>query len=295
METSRLTALVAAAELGSLSAAARRLGARLSTVSRQVADLEQEVGTPLLTRTGRGVRPTAAGERFLERARHALRELDTAVAEARGEALTAAIHLRLSAPLELALSLLPPCLATLHREHPELTVDVHSEARRVSLLEEDYDAALRLGPLSDSGLIGRSLGQVRLVLCCAPGLAPKRVSPAGLEALPWVAAAATRGQLRGRLQGKEVVLRLSPRLRVSTFSEAAMIAAVGGLAVVVPAYTAERFLRRGELVRLAPRLRLPAIESHLLLPPRHRGTIALQRLAAVVRERMAEIDRSVGG
>ena len=293
MDTSRLAALVTAAELGSLTAASRRLGAQLSTVSRQIADLEQEVGAVLLVRTGRGVRPTPAGERFLERARHVLRELDTAAAEARGETGLGVSHLRLSTPLEMALSLLPPCLAALHREHPGVTVDLHSEARRVSLLEEDYDAALRLGSLPDSSLIGRPLGRVGLLLCGAPGLVPKRASMAGLDALRWVAVAGTGEELRGRLRGKAVTLRCTPRLRVSTFSEAAEVAAATGLAVMLPSYTAVRFLEDGRLVRLAPRFELPAVDAHMLLAPRHRGTPVLRRLAELARDRLGAIEATV--
>lgn len=291
MDTSRLAALVAAAELGSLSAASRRLGARLSTISRQVADLEQEVGTPLLHRTGRGVRPTPAGERFLERARHALRELDSAVAEARGEAETTATHLRVSAPLEMALSLLTGCVATLVREHPEVTIDLHSEARRVSLFEEDYDAALRLGALPDSSLIGRSLGEVGLLVCSPTSLVPRRVTVAILEAMDWVSVAGPRQEIRGRLRGREVALRVKPRLRVSTFSEAAEVAAEAGLAVMLPRYTADRFLRDGRLAPLAPRLSLPSVSAHMLLAERHRSTKVLQRLAQLVRERLAGAGR----
>lgn len=247
----------------------------------------------LLVRTGRGVRATPAGERFVERARYVLRELDTALTEVRDELEGEVSHLRLSVPHEMALSLLPSCLAAFQRAFDDVTIDLHSDARRVSLLEEDYDAALRLGVLSDSSLIGRSLGAVTLVLCGAPVLSCKRVSMAWLQGLRYVGVAGTRQELRGTLRGKPVTLHTAPRLRLSTFTEAAEIAAQTELAAVLPSYTAERYLARGQLVRLAPRLELGAVDVHMLLSPRHRGAATLGTLAEIIRERLAEIEARV--
>ena len=162
MDTDVLRTFVAAADAGSLSVAARRRGAQLSTVSRQIRDLEDEVATPLFTRTGRGVRLTQAGERFVEHARQVLRQLDVAAAEARGHRRVELAQLRLSLPLELALRLLPAVLVGVRAAHPGVFLDVQTDARRVSLLEEDFDAAIRLGPLGDSELVARSLGTVSL-------------------------------------------------------------------------------------------------------------------------------------
>jgi DNA-binding transcriptional LysR family regulator len=288
MDTSRLVSLVAAADLGSLTEASRQLGARLSTISRHITDLEAEVGEALLVRTGRGVRTTPAGEQFVERARLVLSELESAVAEARGARARVPLHLRVSAPTELALSALPPCIAALRSKHPELTLDLHSGARRVSLLEENFDAAIRLGPLASSDLVARRLGQVRMLVCAAPR--PSPVPLQELAKLPFAGVAGTREQLAGKLRGRAVSVRVRPRIRLSTFTEAAELAASTDLAVVLPAYTAERFLRAKRLENLLPELTFPAVEVYMLIPKRHRETTVLRDLADLVATRLREID-----
>jgi DNA-binding transcriptional LysR family regulator len=289
MDTTRLASLVAAADHGSLSEAARQLRARLSTVSRHISELEAEVGQELLVRTGRGVRPTTAGERFIERARFVLRELHTAVAEARGVRSNAATQLRLSVPTELALSLLPECLVRFHAKHPQITLDVHSAARRVSLLEEDFDAAIRLGSLPNSDVIARPLGSVSMVLCVSPRRALPRLSLKALGEAPFVGVAGTPNRLTARVRGTPQSVPIAPRIQVSTFTEAAEVAAGSELMVVLPAYTARRYVDAKRLVPVRAPLELPTVPVHLLLDRRHRDTTALKELGALITEQLIAV------
>lgn len=287
MDIARLTTLVTAAELGSLTAAARKLRARLSTVSRHVKQLEAETGQELFLRTGRGVRLTPAGERFVERARLALRELDAAFAEARGERGAETRPLRITAPVELALSLLPACLAEVHTAHPDAILDVHSEARRVSLLEEDVDAALRLGRLADSELLARPLGAVSLVLCGSPRLAARRLRAREVATLVRVGVAGVPAPATTTSRGTSLRLVGPERIRVSTFREAADVAAATELGVLLPSYTAHGQLASGALVRILPGLVFPRIPVHMLVPRHHRASPVLATLAASVRAHLA--------
>jgi DNA-binding transcriptional LysR family regulator len=290
--------LVAAADCGSLSKAARQLGARLSTTSRQIAELEAEIGEPLLVRTGRGVRPTPIGEPFIERARFILRELDSAVAQARGEREQSVSHLRISAPIELSLSLLPACIAAFHARHPAVQLDLHADSRRVSLLEEDFDAAIRLGRLASSELIARPLGTVQLVVCAAPRTGAARSASTStptstfsdLATRHFIGVLGTREQLSGQVRGTPLSLHLQPRIRVSTFTEAAELATRTDLVAVLPDYVARRFLHAGTLTALAADLTLPTIDVHMLFARRHRETAALKDLAASIAERLQPQD-----
>lgn len=123
MDTSKITAFVAAVDAGSLSAGAARIGARLSTMSRRIADLETELQTKLLVRTGRGVRVTPMGERFLARARVILAELEAAAADLRGARDVPIARLRISVPPDLGLAVMPMVLAELSRRYPDLVVE----------------------------------------------------------------------------------------------------------------------------------------------------------------------------
>jgi DNA-binding transcriptional LysR family regulator len=283
MDSRKLSVFITAVQAGSLSAASQRLGLQLSTISRQIVDLETELGAQLLTRTGRGVRLTNAGERFIERARHILQEVEAAAAEARGEATSVSTTLRISAPVELALRLLPPVVAEFSRRNPGVSIDVHSAARRVSLLEEEFDAAIRLGALPDSGYLARRLGGVGVVLCASPETAGRVRTASEIAKLPFVRVAGTPGEVKPSAQGKFLSLVLDGPVQVSTFSEAAEVSACGPLAVMLPIYTAFAYLASGRLVRLAPELSLPPVEINLLMAKRNRHTAGLREFGDLVR------------
>lgn len=290
MDTTRLLAFVATAEAGSLSSASRRLGVQISTVSRQLRDLEEEVGTPLLARTGRGVRLTDAGERFLGRARHVLQELDAAVAEAQGAHKSPIAQLRLSAPLELSLRLLPRVLASLLDQTTGLSIDVRSEPRRVSLLEEDIDAAIRLGPLRDSELIARALGVISVGLWARPEIACTRTarSPG-----PFVVVAGSRTELSATLRGRPFALRIDGPLRVGSFTEAAELALRSDHTALLPSFTARDYLLTHKLAPVLRGLVLPPVEVHLVHTQRLRGSPLVSLLAGLLSSALNDAEQAL--
>lgn len=295
MDVEDLRTLLVVCQAGSLSAAGLRLRLPVSTVSRRIAGLEQQVGAPLLERTGRGIRVLPAGERFAEHAAAVLRGLDLALADARGERHPEAERLRISVPLEMGLSLLPDVAVELSRRHPRVELEVLAQARRVALLEEEVDLALRLGPLHDSGLLARTLGEVRLVPCAAPtylDAAGPIARPEALAEHPWVLVGGVRDRIE--LHGpRTVALQPRGRVRVSTFFEAARIAAAGGGLVLLPSYTAASHLVAGTLLRLVPRWISAAIPVHSLRPAHRRGHPVLDELHALAQARLVDCEREV--
>jgi len=145
------------------SAAARRLHVAPSVVTRLVAGLEQRLGTLLLSRTTRSVRPTEAGERFLEHARRILAALDEAEEAAVAERTNPRGRLVVSAPLLFGRLHVAPLLSRLLGLHAEMTANLVLSDRYVSLVEEGIDLAVRIGHLPDSGLIARRLGETRRI------------------------------------------------------------------------------------------------------------------------------------
>lgn len=288
VNTTHLATLIAVADAGSLSRVAQQRKTSVSSISRQIAEIEQTLRTPLLLRTGRGVRLTPAGEGFIERARFLLRDLDLAIAEA--TALDHPNHhpLHLSSPIEVALSLLPSSLSIFHQAHPTVRLDIHAEARKVSLLEESYDAALRLGPLQDMNLLARPVGEVALFLCGPPSLRLQKPSFEAICSLPFAGAVGTNEKVQAVLRQKTFDLSIHSTIRMSTFSEAAEFAALSERAVILPSYTASRFLRDQRLMLLAPTLKLPTISLHMLLSQHHRKTPPLQTLYEILREQLAK-------
>src|SRR4051794_33935831 len=158
-------------ELESYTKAARRLGISKSMVSRRVARLENKLGTRLLVRSTRGLAPTEAGRAFAERAAHALAELEEAEAAAAGEREPSGA-LRIAAPLSFGILHLGPALAEFAQLYPRIGVDISFSDRFVDLVEDGFDAAIRIGVLKDSSLIGRKLSPIRaLVVASAEYLA----------------------------------------------------------------------------------------------------------------------------
>lgn len=156
------------ADSGSFTAAARRLGWPKSTVSHRVARLEQALGARLLERSTRSVRLTEVGARFHEHARRVLLELEQASATVAHFREKPRGRLRISASVVLGQALLPHVLIEFARRHVEVQLFVDLSNRRVDLLEEGFDLAVRSGPLPDSTLVSRKLGRTSSRLYAAP-------------------------------------------------------------------------------------------------------------------------------
>lgn len=143
------------------SAAARHLGLPRSTVSRQVSRLEEQLGVELLHRTTRRIALTEAGAEYFDRVSQALESLEEArlaVIESRTRPHGT---LRISAPYDASGNLIAPLLCELITRYPDLRVDIEPSNRRVDLIAEGYDAALRASAgLDDSSLIARKLATV---------------------------------------------------------------------------------------------------------------------------------------
>lgn len=282
MDLDMLRTFLIVADAGSLSAAARRLELPVSTISRRIAGLELELGAALLERTGRGVRMLPAGERFVERTRASLRELELGVSEARSGRGLGPDSLAIAAPLELGLRLLPLALAEFARRHAALELRVVSESRRAALLEEQLDLALRIGKLGDSSLIARPLGHIGLVACAAPAFVRAR----GREAIErWdrivVAEPARVDDQSGRT------------IRVSTFSEAAALAE-GELGwTVLPSYTAVPALEREGLIVIKGAPEREPAPLHGLFAARHRN--AADPIGLLLRELCEDVTQQLAG
>lgn len=157
------------AELGSFAAAGRKLGLSAPAISKNVAELEAHVGVRLIHRTTRRMALTEEGRTYLE---HVIRGLD-ALADA-DTALSAAQSaptgtLRVSAPMTVALTQLSEAIPGFLSNYPELKLELHLDDRRVDIVREGFDLAIRgYSSPEDSSLIARRLGAMPHVLCAAP-------------------------------------------------------------------------------------------------------------------------------
>lgn len=178
-----LAAFVAAVEEGSVSAAARRLGHSKSVVSERLADLEDSLGTRLLQRTTRRMSLTTDGESFLPRARRILAEATDAVAELTDRRGSLAGPLRISAPVSFGVLHLGPALYSFLARHPGIDLSLELDDRFVDVAADGFDAVLRHGPITDSGLVAKRLTTSRRILVASPEYLARQGVPASLDEL----------------------------------------------------------------------------------------------------------------
>jgi len=170
-------------ETGSFSAAARDLRMGQPAVSKTIAGLETRLGVRLLVRTSRRLSPTEAGEAYYERARRTLTEADEAETAARGLGSGLEGRLRVCAPVTFGRLHVAPKLGAFLDAHPKLRLELIMDDRRINLLEENIDIALRAGALSDSTEISVRVPS-RLAFSAAEGLREGVLAGLGLAIAP---------------------------------------------------------------------------------------------------------------
>ena len=275
--------LLAVIDGGSLSAAGRKLGMPLATVSRKVSDLEAALKTRLLIRSTRQLTLTEAGRGYVAACRRILEEVNEAERAAAGEYSAPRGDLVVTAPVVFGRLHVLPVLIEFLRAYRQVNVRLVLGDRIVNLLEDHVDLALRIGSLPDSGLVATQLGSIRRVVCASPAY----LSKSGAPAAPLDLAAhecisfelfATASTWRFNVDGAEISVPIHARLIVST-AEAAIDAAIAGLGVTcVLSYQVESAVRAGRLQLLLEPSEPPPLPVSFLYSSQGRLPLKLRAL-----------------
>lgn len=174
---------VTVVEKGSLSAGAVSLATTPSVVSRAISRLETRLGVQLLRRTTRRLSLTDAGLLYLEQSRTAFSLIDDAERAILGQEGTLSGRVRLSVPTTYGHYRLPALLSRFSRQYPQVRIELSISNRNVDLVAEGYDLAIRLGPLPDSGLIGRRLEDASLCVVASPDYLQRAGIPRSVDEL----------------------------------------------------------------------------------------------------------------
>lgn len=242
----------------SFSSAARALGVSKSSVSKQVAALEERLGARLLNRTTRRLSLTDAGMTFYERAVRILSEAEEA--EAAVSQLSAAPRgvLRVNAPVTFGVQHLGPLLPDFMARYPDLAVDMTLNDRIVDLVEEGFDMAIRIARLPDSSLIARKLCPSPRLVVASPEYVARYGAPQRPDDLKQHTCLLYTYLLRSDSwfltgpDGQEVEVRVTGRLRANN-GDVLRAALLGGMGIAyTPAFIVGRDLAEGRLVRLLP-------------------------------------------
>ena len=228
-----MSILVAVAEAGSLSAAARRLGTPLTTVSRKMSELEAHLKTRLFNRSSRRLTLTDAGQSYVAACKRILDDVEEAERVASGEYSAPRGDLIITAPIVFGRLHVLPVVTAFLQAYPEINIRLVQADRTVNLAEDHIDLAVRIGALPDSSMIATRVGTIRRVVCGSPGYFAARgtpTSPSELEAHDCIAfeGPASLSAWAFATGKSETTVAIRSRLYVNT-AEAAVDAAVAGL------------------------------------------------------------------
>ncbi|WP_434642935.1 LysR family transcriptional regulator [Achromobacter piechaudii] len=268
----RLAYFAAVVETGSFTAAAERLGITKAVVSQQVARLEREFRTTLLTRTTRRVTVTDAGKAFHERCALILKEAHVAF-DALGEGATEPSGtLRLTAPLDYGITTIVPAITEFTRRFPQCKVDAVLSDQSLDLMSGQVELAIRVGWLTDLSVQARQIGSFRQLLVAAPswqGQVAGFKTPQDMVQLPFVANTALREPARwsfsrGELERQSVTVRAVISMD-ATLAVREAVRYGAGLSVL-PDYAVAEDLAAGRLVQVLPEWALPSGGIHAVFP-----------------------------
>lgn len=248
---------VRVAEAGSFAAVARQLDLARSAVTRQIAALEAKLGTKLIARSTRRLTLTSTGTAYLERCRDVLALVDEAEGELQAAGGDIRGRLRMSVPLSLGTRYLMPMIAEFTAAHPRLEVEIDFSDRRVDLISEGMDLALRVTARLDETTVARRIGSSRSVVVAAPAYLARRGRPAHprelIEHECFGYVPALRSKWPFFINGRLTWVRTHGRLHANN-GDALLKATIQGLGISYqPTFIVADALRAGSVVPILER------------------------------------------
>jgi DNA-binding transcriptional LysR family regulator len=267
----RLAYFAAVVDAGSFTRAAERLGITKAVVSQQVARLEAELRTSLLSRTTRRVEPTEAGRLLHARCVTILRAADDAFGELAQSNAEPMGVLRIAAPNDYGASTIAPLAAAFSKRFPTCGVELILSDTKIDLIAAQIDLAIRVGWLPDSSLQARQIGAFRQILIASAELAAAVTvsQPEQLASVPFIANGALREPLvwnftRRKNETRSVHMRQVMSINTTPAVLAATLAGAG--LSVLPDFLIAEHLASGRLVHVLPAWALPAGGIHVVYP-----------------------------
>jgi len=268
-----LQAFVAVVETGTFTAAADRLDAAKSAISRRVSALEERLGVQLLRRTTRVLNLTDTGQSFYEHSARILADLDEAEAAVQQEHGELRGTLRVALPLSFGVRHMCKPIAAFSKRHPNLKFDLDLNDRRIDLVEEGIDVAVRIAHLQDSSLIARKLFESTTVMAASPHYLKTHGSPetpAELRDHDCLVYSNLPDPSRWSWtdeKGKKQVVTVGTVMSASS-GDFLTNAAAHGLGIVIqPTFLASEAIRRGNLVPILTDVEWPKSPGYAVYPP----------------------------
>jgi len=260
------------ADLGSFAAASRDLGVSTSSVSRLVADLEDDLGIRLLNRTTRRLSLTEAGAAYRDRSSEILEELEELQEATKAKSERPAGHLRVTTSITLGESWVVQLLPDFNRRYPDVFVELDISDRLVDLVDEGYDVGVRSGDLRDSSMIARHMMELHYIVCGSPAYVERYGMPEEPEDLPnhrciqYIQPNRTGDEWWFEYDGGSVEVPIKGVVGINNAwaTRDLMIAGVG--IGFVPDFVVNHDIRKGRLLRMMPSWAASADDVHAVYP-----------------------------
>ncbi|MBR0894257.1 LysR family transcriptional regulator [Bradyrhizobium tropiciagri] len=266
-----MQAFVAVADLEGFAPAARKLGLSPSAITRLIAALEERLGARLLQRTTRQVTLTDAGSRYLERARRILADVEEAEDAVESERTRPEGRLVISAPFGFGRLHVSPVVSAYLKRFPDVGVDLRLSDRRINLVEDGVDLAVRLGHLPESTLVARHVGQMRRIVVASAGYLklrgePKRPSDLTSHDTIQFGAMTATPDWRFMEDGQEIRITPTPRFTSNSSDAAIQFAEQDGGLTRVMAYQAAESLKAKRVRIVLAAFEQPPVPIHVVYP-----------------------------
>ncbi|HHF5843091.1 LysR family transcriptional regulator [Haemophilus influenzae] len=260
-------------ETQSFTLAAKQQNISVAMASKLVSQLEEHLKTRLLQRTTRKIMPTEAGMMYYQRCQGILLDLDEA--DSSITQLTSSLqgNLLISVPRDFGLLFIAPNLPTFMAKHPHLHIEVEFNDKKIDLLSEGYDLALRIGYMEDSSLVSRKIGTTTVHFAASPNYLETNGIPQtpddlehhngllyknAMNQVNWVGSRINQTQ-RFKIQSKVV----------SNSGFALLNMAKAGLGIAnLPKFILGRAFEKGELIEILPEYKQQKLEIHVVYPNR---------------------------
>ena len=259
---------------GNFSQAARELRISPAMATKHIASLENELNIRLLNRTTRKVSTTEAGERYLALCLNMLNDIDEGEASLSELSKHPSGTLKLTAPIDFGVLHLTPSIARFLNLYPDISIDINYQDRKINLIEEGTDIAIRIGSLPDSSLIAVPLMDSPLVCCASPGYLNKHGHPTSPEQLRQhncltYSYSSSNNDWSFSNGNRSFSVKASGTLN-ATNGRAMVAAAVADVGIILkPLFLVQQQIKQGELVTLLSDYNTPKHTVYAVYPHRH--------------------------
>lgn len=258
-------------EAGSITKAAEQLNIAKSAVSRRLKELEDRLGSQLISRTTRQSKLTQAGEQYYQQVNNILRAVDAVNEHATDAPMRIEGTLKMTAPLSFGLMHLNDVIDKYANKHPNLRFDLDFSDRRIDLIEEGYELAIRIGELQDSSYQAKKLALIRCVICASPDYLARMGTPETLDdldnhALLQYSLGQTNSINLVDTEGRSHHRTIDAKIKATNGEFLVDLAVKGHGITFVPTFIAYKQLALGELVPVFQHYQLPTLTAYAVYP-----------------------------